>query len=87
MDAYKNRFKYVYIHGLVDTLLLLFCQLTGPRSQETPAAKIIPSTQSLVLVIIFSSKRNQIPWREMVGSRTGAGNIQDKPTESSNTRK
>lgn len=56
------------------TYTFLFCQLRGPRSNNTPVAISTSGAQSLVSNTI-PNKRNQTPWR-MSDSRTG--NIKDQ---------
>lgn len=67
------------------TNISLLCQLRGPKRNDTPLAKNIPSTQILIANTILQPKEPELH-REMTDSRFGAGNIQDEPGSSYSTR-
>lgn len=76
--AYRNIYRYGYLHGLVCTYIPLFCQLRGTISTNTPVAMRIPSTQVLVCNGILQQNKPGI-LGGLADSETGAGNIHDKP--------
>lgn len=83
MDACRNIYRYVYVHGLVYTHS--FCQLIGPGSNDIPVEISTISTQILVS-ITFTYIKEAGPHGEMDDYGTGPGNIHRGPGTSCCTR-
>lgn len=79
----------VYIRVIKYTSISLLCQLRGPESNDTTLAMSIPNTQCWLLILFLNNNNNkeQGLFREMVDSRTGAGNVQHEPEISYSARK
>ena len=70
MTTDRGVYRYLHIHWLVYTLLSLFCQLRGPKSNRRTYLYLGFSHFS-------SGKRTRDPWRNGACSQIRAGNTQD----------
>ena len=67
------------------TLFFLLCLLREPKRNDTAEAIRMPNAQILVSDAIPQGKE-PVLLREMTGSRTATGNIQDEPGASCRAR-